>query len=481
MNESSQHSNIPTVLIVLGATGDLMAKKIAPALWHLHRSGELPERFRLVGVSRRDWADAEFKRHLEGIWFEKPGDVSRAELDAFLGAVQYHKLTFHESGDYAALARTLAEIDAAWGQCSNKLFYLSVPPQFYADIFDNLHASGLSKPCDDMTGWSRIVVEKPFGRDEASAKALDEKLAKLFKEEQIYRIDHYLAKEILQNIITFRFGNNLFEGQWDRRLIERIEVRMHETLGLEDRGDSYDGVGALRDVGQNHLLSMLALITMDEPRALDAAHIRGARLKILENLEIFSEAEAAARSFRAQYGGFRDITGVAPDSKTETFFRIEGALKGERWHGVPFILESGKRLLEGASEIDIFFKHPEPCLCPAGRHAQNRLRIHAKPREGITITLFAKKPGYRMELEERSLSFDFRGEKNARQTEDYEKLLLDCIRGDQTLFLSSGEIAAMWRFVDPFLRAWEEDLASLAVYAPGTYPAMPAQSSSPKP
>ncbi len=457
----------PTIVVIFGVTGDLMAKKIAPALFHLFRAGELPERFHLAGVSRRDWTDDDLRNHLRHI-LQSHGQGNDPAVKKFLAAVTYHKLTFHEQKDYVALKGSLKRIDDAWGQCSNKLFYLSVPPQFYGEIFDNIHDADLHVPCADLTGWSRIVVEKPFGRDEASAKRLDETLAKLFDEDQVYRIDHYLAKEMLQNVLVFRFGNNLFEDVWDGDHIERIVVRMHERGGVEERGDSYDGVGALRDVGQNHVLSMLGLVAMEAPHAYDPAGIRQARLAALQQLKIFSEKEAATHSKRAQYEGFRQIEGVASDSETETAFRIEGVFEGGCLRGVPFLLESGKRLAEEKSEIEVIFRHREDCLCPSDEpHATNRILIRAKPDEKIIVTLYAKKPGYSLEPEARELAFDFREGRGARQTEDYEKLLLDCIGGDQTLFLSSEEIAAMWRFIDPFLQAWEKGLVPIASYRAG--------------
>jgi len=253
MNTSKSH--VPTTFVVLGVTGDLMTKKIAPALFNLHERGLLPPHFRLVGVSRRDWKDEDLKRHIQAILEVKVKHASPASVASFLKTVVYHKITFDAYADYVALGDALRKIDDEHGQCSNKLFYLSVPPQFYDMIFTNIHKARLTELCDASAGgWTRVVVEKPFGSDEKSAKALDKRIARLFKEEQVYRIDHYLAKETLQNILTFRFFNNLFEDNWGRELIEKINVRELENVGAEDRGPFYESVGALRDVGQNHLL-----------------------------------------------------------------------------------------------------------------------------------------------------------------------------------------------------------------------------------
>ncbi|MDE2018942.1 MAG: glucose-6-phosphate dehydrogenase [Patescibacteria group bacterium] len=460
---NSEHQNdsaIPTILVVLGATGDLMAKKIVPAVFNLHAKKELPPKFEFVGVSRRDWTDEDFRKHVRGILDAKglASDVRRTpDIGSFLDLTCYHRLAFGQLADYAALKEKLEKIDARWGVCTNKLFYLSVPPQFYDEIFENLHRSHLTDPCSPEEGWTRVIVEKPFGSDEKTAKQLDAKLAKLFKEEQIYRIDHYLAKEMLQNILAFRFENNLFENEWNAEFIERINIRMYETIGVEDRGAFYDGVGALRDVGQNHLLQMLALVTMERPllhqgrgeqaAGFGAEAVRAARADILERLEIPTLKQAADRSFRAQYDGFQLIKGVAPDSQTETYFKILGFLDHPRWAGVPIYMESGKRLREDVNEIEI--------LLGGGK---NKVIIQIEPTESITVVFCSKKPGHGFETEERRLTFDFReGKPRPQYTEEYEKLILDCIAGDQTLFVSSREIAAMWRFTDPFSKAWNRE------------------------
>ena len=270
MNEA----NTPTIFVAFGATGDLMARKIVPSLFHLMGKGVLPDHFAIVGFSRRDWTHADLRDHVKGILAEKYPDASPEEVRRFLGMITYARGSFEDEGAYENLAAHLTEIDTGWGLCSNKVFYLAVPPEHYQTIFEHLAASGLTEPCSDLEGWTRVLVEKPFGDDTGTAQALDDLLASLFSEEQIYRIDHYLAKEMLQGILNFRFTNNLFETAWDRDAIESIEITLHETLGVEKRGKFYDGVGALRDVGQNHLLQMLALVTMEQPELRGAAAIR---------------------------------------------------------------------------------------------------------------------------------------------------------------------------------------------------------------
>jgi glucose-6-phosphate 1-dehydrogenase/6-phosphogluconate dehydrogenase (decarboxylating) len=399
----------------------------------------------------------------------KVPDAKAASVESFLKLAAYHELTFHEFGDYVALQEVLTNIDDQWGVCSNKLFYLSVPPQFYDAILTNLHASHLTDPCAPEEGWARVIVEKPFGSDEATAKALDARLAKLFREAQIYRVDHYLGKEMLRNILTFRFDNNLFEGEWSRHFVESIHIRLFESLGVEDRGGFYDGVGALRDVGQNHLLQILALVAMERPAGAGAETIRAARADILRKLEVPSLRDAAKRSFRAQYEGYRGIKGVAATSETETYFRLTGYLAGDRWNGVPVIMESGKRMGAPVKDVEIILR---PAGADAGEHKErnNKIVIRLEPREGIRVMFGAKKPGLDGDIEVRSLDFDFRTEEGDRghvqYTAEYQKLILDCIAGDQTLFVSSEEIAAMWRFTDPFIAAWRKGMAPLHHYVP---------------
>lgn len=470
MNSGVTPKNIPTVFVVFGATGDLMGKKIVPALFHLYAQGALPKLFRVIGVARRELTQDAFQRHVAKLLDAyRELRVSDPEIRAkFLNLFAYHQGFFDNEEDYKRLAATLGNIDGTWRVCANKLFYLSVPPQYYETISTHLHSSGLTAPCGEEEGWTRVIVEKPFGKDFESAKRLDELLGRLFKEVQIYRIDHYLAKEMLQNILSFRFANNLFEKNWDATLIERIELRLLESIGVEDRGAFYDGVGALRDVGQNHLLQMLALITMERPSGFSAETIRRRRAEILKTLSLPASESMSALTYRAQYKGYRAAKGVATDSVTETYFKVRGALNAPRFRGIPIVFEGGKKLGNAKKEVVVTFRHTTPCLCPSGRHLKNRLIFHIGPREGITIQFWAKKPGLKMELEERTFDFLFRDKRrNLQYVEEYEKLLRDCIAGDQTLFVATEEVQAMWKFIDPVICAWRKNVVPLRFYSAG--------------
>ena len=462
--------NIPTILVAFGATGDLMSKKIVPALFHLFNKRQLPRFFKIVGFSRRDLSDKEFQNSIIKI-ISKRKDIkaSGSHLNSFYNLFSYQQGKFSNKDDYQNLNDALSKIDKKWGVCSNKLFYLAVPPQFYEVIFNNVASSGLTIPCGPEEGWTRVIVEKPFGKDLKSAQQLDNLLNKLFKESQLYRIDHYLAKEMLQNILTFRFSNNIFKKSWDNKLIERIDIKLLERIGVEDRGSFYDDIGALRDVGQNHLLQMLALITMEHPGKFDADSIREKRREILDTLHIPSQSDIKKDTLRAQYKGYRSIKGVNPHSKTETYFKLRASLTSPRWEGVPITLESGKRFKNPIKDITLTFRHPAPCLCPPDKHYNNKIIFHLEPKEGIAIQFWSKKPGLQMEIEERRFDFLYRSrEQKSQYTEEYEKLLLDCIAGDQTLFVSTNEIKAMWKFIDPIIRAWQKNLVPLKTYEPNS-------------
>lgn len=404
----------PTIITIFGATGDLMAKKIVPALFNLFQEKKLPKQIKIIGFSRREISEDQFRQLVKDIVLTAP----KSFLDLFF----YQRGHFNQKESYQQLSEKLLKTDKQWKTCSNKLFYLAVPPNFYKLICKFLASSGLTIPCGPNEGWTRVIIEKPFGKDLQTAHQLDELLGKFFQEEQIYRIDHYLAKDMLQNILTYRLANNLFGDNWGNKRIEKIEIRLLEKVGVEDRGAFYDGVGALRDVGQNHLLQMLALVAMDRPVNLQPETIRSKRAEILEKVKVIPSQ--GDNLVRAQYEGYRKIKDVSPKSETETYFKVELSIDDNRWQGIPITLESGKKMPEIKKDIVITLKNSEKII------------------------------------------FSIISNKNQQYVKEYEKLLLDCINGDQTLFISTKEVRAMWKVIDPIIKTWEKDLVPLKFYEP---------------
>lgn len=456
---ANQKHYSPTNLVLFGITGDLAAKKIIPALYHLHEKRLLPEMLKIIGFSRRDLSDDSLRELVVEIMAKhKDSDPLKDQLESFLRLFMYHQGNFQNLDDYKKLGERLGRSDDEWKVCSNKLFYLSVPPNYYGDMFKNLSESGLTEPCSDEEGWTRVIVEKPFGEDLKTAQELDKTLAKLFKEEQIYRIDHYLGKEMLQNVLMFRFANNLLESSWSNKVIEKIEITIPESFGVENRGNFYDGVGALRDVGQNHLLQMLAITTMEDPGDFTDISIRKKRAELLSGLKVLTADEIKKSTKRAQYKDYKNTEGVDKDSKTETYFRVEAHLDNLRWEDVPIILEHGKKQKDDDKKITVYFKGH-------GKH-KNVVTFDLEGDDaGIYIDFWAKKPGLDVKMEKRTLSFSLCDDIEACNiAEEYEKLLIDCIVGNQTLFVSTQEINAMWKFIDPIIRAWEQDIVPLEYY-----------------
>ncbi len=431
----------------------------------------MPEKLKIIGFSRRDWQGKEFKS------FAKEAIIStnnlnrekKEKLSSFLGCLVFVQGNFDDFKSYQGLKEKIDSIEKSLGQCGNKSFHLAVPPSFYETIFKNLADSGLTIPCGGDLGWSRVLVEKPFGSDSLTALKLDKMLGKLFKEEQIFRIDHYLAKETLQNILAFRFSNVIFEPLWSAKFIDRIEINLFEKEGVSGRGAFYDEVGALKDVGQNHLLAMLALVAMEKPKEFKALSIRKERSKILEKLKPFSKEDIKENVVRGQYEGFKEEDGVEQDSKTETFFRVKTFIKNKRWKGVPFYLESGKSLSKSEASIKVFFKDRKKKTRDLNEKNEgfNQLTFRIQPDEGIDVHFWVKSPGFEYGLEEKTLSYLY---DTGRETipSAYEKVLFDCIKGDQTLFASTEEIQASWKFISSILDNWEK--VPLKKYKAGSDP-----------
>lgn len=471
----------PTIIVIFGATGDLAKRKLFLALFSLFNQGMLSGKFKIIGFAKTELRDAEFQDFM--------ARAIKKKSTAFLKKVMYQKGIFEDLAAYRKLGEIFLKTDKKFGACSNKLFHLAVAPKYYKTIFENLAASGLTIPCSDgegwtpyeagrgtsprlRTGWTRVLVEKPFGENIQTAQELDELLSKLFREEQIFRIDHYLARETMQNILTFRFSNRIFEPLWNNQYIDKVEIRLLEKMGVGERGTFYDEIGALRDVGQNHLLQMLALVAMGHPQRFETVPIRRERGKVLESLRLIKENEVVECTTRGQYDGFKELQGVKKGSQTETYFKVKAFIDNARWEGIPFYIESGKGMKENKVEVNIYFKAAAPCFCPSpheGHKHQNMLSFVVKPEEGITIRFWAKKPGLSNDVEPKNLTFQYGGT-NLPQTmaEAYEKVLFDGIRGEQMLFASTEEVLAAWRFVTPILEGWRKGRVPLRIYKKGS-------------
>ena len=448
----------PVTIVIFGITGDLARRKLIPDLWNLFISGNLPERFSIIGFARREWSDDDLKKYAEDILKEKNSGTLTVGIKDFVANFSYVSGDLGKEEFYKALADKLLEIDKKSGVCRAKLFHLSVPPEMYETIFEQMSKSGLSDICAGNGGWTRVLVEKPFGSDIHTAEKLDQKMVALFKENQIFRVDHYMGKESMQNILAFRFSNSFLEHLWSSQFIERLNIRLWEKIGIEGRGAFYDQIGALRDVGQNHMLQMLAFIAMEGPGVFEAEAMRQSRAKVLSEFRLIGKKEIEKFVKRGQYQGYLEEPSVSLDSKTETYFRVEAHIENERWKGVPFYLESGKRLGKSAVEIEVVFRKKDSYLCPpnAGHVSQNTIVFRIQPDEGIDISFWTKRPGFEMKLDPKTLSFSREKSGDAKKAPDaYERIIFDCIAGDQTLFAGAEEVAASWKFIAPIIENWD--------------------------
>lgn len=464
-----QKIKVPTIITIFGVAGDLSQRKLFPALIDLFIKGMLADQFRIIGVGRREWSDDELRGFIREALERQMHDHDPETVDHFLSLCTYVKGDFSDDEMYAQVAQSIKTIDEEFGVCTNKLFYLAVPPDYYETILRKTAAAGLADLCGGIDGWTRILIEKPFGKDLATAEALERLLSELYMEEQIFRIDHYLGKETIQNMLTFRFSNLLYETQWNNKYIEMVHLRLDESLGIEDRAKFYDGVGALRDVGQNHLLQMLAFVAMENPGGLNANDIRSRREDVLRAIVPFDKESLAQNTLRGQYQGYLDAKDVAPGSMTESYFLLKVALDNSRWKGVPFYLESGKRLSSSRTEITIYFKDVVPCLCPSENHArhQNVLRFRIQPGEAIELEFWVKQPGFHFALKPARLNFSYADSPDTAMIPDaYERILYDCIQGDQTLFVSTKEVELAWKFIMQISEGWKD--LPLAKYVPGS-------------
>jgi glucose-6-phosphate 1-dehydrogenase len=456
----------PTQIVIFGGSGDLSQRKLLPALFDLFQKNLLPDQFSVIGLARSSRSDDDFRALAQAAIVAAAPGVDEASVANFCEHLTYLAGSFDDLETYTILTKQLQDCETDWGETGNCLFYLAVPPQYYETIFTNLHEIVASDKVGER--WARLLVEKPFGKDLETAQTLDRLLSDLFSEEQIYRIDHYLAKEAVQNVLAFRFSNQLFAAAWDNNAIEAVHITMHETMDIGSRGELYDGLGALRDVGQNHLLQLLALTAMRCPGTLSAADISARRAEVLQSLKPLTNiTKQCADIVRGQYAGFTDASGVSPDSTTETYFQLRAELNLPEWKGVPFYLSAGKALHQNHVSIRVIFKDTDtgPYHKASSHTAPNEVLLTISPEQEMSVTVNAKAPGLALTLEQRTLHFTC----NAPDTEitnSYEKILIDCIYGDKTLFASTEEVLAAWRFISPILTAWEQ--VPLQSYKPGS-------------
>ncbi|MDO4717040.1 MAG: glucose-6-phosphate dehydrogenase [Propionibacteriaceae bacterium] len=469
----------PCVLVLFGVTGDLSRKKLMPAIYDLANRGLLPPGFGLVGFARRDWADQDFASQVHDSIKEHARTPFREEVwRQLLEGIRFVPGDFSDDAAFATLKQTLADLDASRGTGGNHAFYLSIPPKFFEPVMSQLRKHGMAEQRPDR--WSRVVIEKPFGHDLASAQALERVVGSLFPPHSVFRIDHYLGKETVQNMLAFRFANQLFEPIWNNHYVSHVQITMAEDIGIGGRAGYFDGIGVARDVIQNHLLQLMALTAMEEPTSFDAAQLRIEKQKVLAAARVPSDYDR--HTARGQYAagwqggqpviGYLQEEGINPDSSTETYAAIRVDIDNRRWAGVPFYLRAAKRMPRRVTEVALVLK-PAPHL-PFDKVATADLGANAivariQPDEGVSLRLGAKVPGTQMELRDVSMDFAYGGSFTEESPEAYERLILDVLLGDPPLFPQREEVELSWRILDPVLEHWASAPGPIEQYASGTW------------
>jgi len=461
-----KHSD-PSTIVIMGATGDLTARKLVPALFNLYLNDGLPDSFSIVGCGRTKLNDQQFRGKMETALMAT-NLMDQTKWHSFAAALSYRSVDYGDLTSFISLAKFLKNLDQKNNTGGNKIFYLALPPSLYKPVAQMLGQAGLSKERENGNGWSRLVIEKPFGRDLKTAVELNQSIQEYFKEHQLYRIDHYLAKETVQNVLMFRFANAIFEPIWNRRYIDHIHITASETLGIEYRAGYYEQAGVIRDMFQNHMMQVLTLTAMEAPSQFETGRVRDEKLKVFRSLRPFPVEKLNEHIVLGQYGqgkingkpvpGYREEPGVNPNSLTPTFARMKVFIDNWRWQGVPFFLTSGKRLAKKATEIEIQFKgipHSMFRQTLGETIAANRLILGIYPDEKITLTFQTKNPGTRVCLRSVTMDFSYHQNYTGPILDAYEKVLIDCMLGDQMLFWKQDGVEQCWSFLTPILNECE--------------------------
>ena len=464
-SENNPLRSQPTIFFIFGGTGDLTSRKLIPALYNLFLDGWMPEKYAVIGMGRTSYTNEQFRALLlEDLnKFSRGGKAEQEKWEAFSANVFFQVSEIKDDRTYEAQAATIKQLATDWNAEPCVIYYLAVAPRFFAPIAENLAKHKLA----ENPNKARIVIEKPFGHDLDSAKELNKLLNERFLESQIYRIDHYLGKETVQNILAFRFANSILEPLWNRNYIDHVQISVTEQLGVADRGGYYEEAGAMRDMVQNHILQLLCLVAMEPPVSFQADEVRNRKVDVLHAMRKFTAEEIKRHAVRGQYGkgwvegkevvGYRDEESVNPESNTETFAAIKFFIDNWRWHGVPFYLRTGKRMHQSSSIISIQFKDVPHLIFPTEAvesWQQNRLIISIQPEMSIRLQVQAKRPGLGMTLNPVDLVFDYSGTYQGEAPEAYETLLLDTMLGDQTLFMRGDQVEAAWDLLMPILNSW---------------------------
>jgi len=455
-------------IIIFGASGDLTSRKLLPALWELHRKRRLPEGVRIVGFSRTPFTHDQWRTKLAESTAECAGQALDGSLwRSFARAIFYQQGDIEQADDFTVLRRTLDELEA--GAETTRVYYLSTAPRFYEPAIAQLGAAGLVEPSCERC---RVVIEKPFGTDQVSARGLNDAVHRVFREPQVYRIDHYLGKETVSNVLVLRLANTIFEPVWNRNYIDHVQITAAEALTVGRRASYYDSAGILRDMFQNHLLQLLTLAAMEAPSRFEADAVRDEKVKVLRAIRPMRSQDVPGRTLRGQYQGYRNEPGVGPDSPTATFGVVRLSIDNWRWQGVPFYLRSGKAMSCRTTQIVIQFRQPPHMMFdqgPRDLHEANRLVLQIQPAEGIQLHFQTKVPDAGMQLRQTELDFNFRRRFAGEMPEAYQRLLLDVLQGDASLFARADEVELAWGIIDPIQRAWDSGLPELAQYESGVW------------